>query len=551
MAEAKKIYIYNKKNGVTYIYLDEPYWDKETKSSRHKRKCIGRLDENGNEVFNDYYQRLQKETGEDIPLSVSKTVKLGERLICEDTARQTGVVPALRKVFGKETAASIEALSYYQMCTARPYAYAEPWLDERGWEYGLSSAAISDRFARIGEDEMNAFFKVWLGRNMGKKNILFDITSVSSYADIIGVERGHNRDRENLEQINVALLSTYDTRKPLLVKKLNGSLSDVTVLRQMMDTLMHLGVPSFSIMADRGFYSDKNLKYLHENRIGFTLPVPSSVGWQKEMIKENAGKLYGPKNLIRPQDGKDEIVYAKTFYEAASPYGRVWKHLYYDPIRKERETAKLMEKISRCMEELESGNVLEKNASFYGTYFTVRETAKRGRKVTVNDSAVQEFLDGESCYWVILSSVEKDPAVCLKQYRMRNNVELHFDDLKNAVDCNRLRVHNEKTLAGKLFISFISLILISRLRENVDKVPGKDIRYWNWKEVLAYASSYGKCQFNGKYKDVYTVPTKGQRMIFKALNIPYFWKGKKVQSINEDDLEKEINDTDISGEPTT
>ena len=34
MAEAKKVYRLNKTNGVTYIYMDTPYWDKEKKSSK-------------------------------------------------------------------------------------------------------------------------------------------------------------------------------------------------------------------------------------------------------------------------------------------------------------------------------------------------------------------------------------------------------------------------------------------------------------------------------------------------------------------------------------
>ena len=113
--------------------------------------------------------------------------------------------------------------------------YWEPWLEERGLGDRMSSEAVSTLLSSITEDEMSAFSKLWLGRNMGRKSILFDITSVSSYSSIPGVERGHNRDRENLEQMNLALLSTYDTKVPLTARRLNGSLSDVTVLRGMVE----------------------------------------------------------------------------------------------------------------------------------------------------------------------------------------------------------------------------------------------------------------------------------------------------------------------------
>ena len=48
MAEAKKVYRKNR-NGVTYIYLDEPYWDREKKVGSHRTKCIGKLNVAENE----------------------------------------------------------------------------------------------------------------------------------------------------------------------------------------------------------------------------------------------------------------------------------------------------------------------------------------------------------------------------------------------------------------------------------------------------------------------------------------------------------------------
>lgn len=43
MAEAKSVYRRNKKNEVSYIYLDEPYWNIEAKMGRHRMKCIGKV----------------------------------------------------------------------------------------------------------------------------------------------------------------------------------------------------------------------------------------------------------------------------------------------------------------------------------------------------------------------------------------------------------------------------------------------------------------------------------------------------------------------------
>ncbi len=36
----------------------------------------------------------------------------------------------------------------------------------------------------------------------------------------------------------------------------------------------------------------------------------------------------------------------------------------------------------------------------------------------------------------------------------RNDIELLFDDMKNIIDRNRLRVHTEQVMKGRLFINF-------------------------------------------------------------------------------------------------
>ena len=63
---------------------------------------------------------------------------------------------------------------------------------------------------------------------------------------------------------------------------------------------------------------------------------------------------------------------------------------------------------------------------------------------------------------------------------------------------------------------------------------------------LYWPNTYSKCHFASKYKDVYTSPTKGQRIIFNLLRIPYMWKGKKVSWLDSESVEMEAQ-TDESG----
>jgi transposase len=52
-------------------------------------------------------------------------------------------------------------------------------------------------------------------------------------------------------------------------------------------------------------------------------------------------------------------------------------------------------------------------------------------------------------------------------YRNKDAVENCFDDLKNGLDMKRLRVHSPETMAARLFVQFLALILLDKIRSVV------------------------------------------------------------------------------------
>ena len=59
---------------------------------------------------------------------------------------------------------------------------------------------------------------------------------------------------------------------------------------------------------------------------------------------------------------------------------------------------------------------------------------------------------------MFLSTNEKDTAKPLAQYRTCNDIELHFDDMKNFMDCNRIRIPSDDVMQGWIFINFLAAI---------------------------------------------------------------------------------------------
>jgi transposase len=258
-------------------------------------------------------------------------------------------------------------------------------------------------------------------------------------------------------------------------------MSDKVILDQVLSMLKKMEVPRFTFVGDRGFYSDQG----------------------------------------------------KTIYKTTPAHGRTWHHLYFDPARKDKTIACFMQKLRALKDELEAEKLIESHMVMYERYFIIKQTPVRGRSVNYNDQAIQEFINSDSCYWVLISTSAKTAEEALEQYRERNGVELYFDDEKNLLDLRRLKNHSEQTIKGKIFVTFISLIILARLRKMVDQIDKKKRRHWSEQDMLRKVETYARVHFEGKYKDVYSTPTAAQRLVFDLLGIPYTFKGKVSTSESE------------------
>jgi len=77
--------------------------------------------------------------------------------------------------------------------------------------------------------------------------------------------------------------------------------------------------------------------------------------------------------------------------------------------------------------------------------------------------AIENYLSTTG-FFVILSNDSKDPAYVIGVYRSKDVVEKSFENLKNDLDLDRLHVHSDKAMQGRIFIGFIALILTSYIR---------------------------------------------------------------------------------------
>ena len=524
---------HRKKNGTTYVYRQESYWDKEKRQPRNRQVCIGKLGEGGEIVYNrrfaDPEAREALERGE----SLAESVLCGQSMALRAATDAVGVERVLRRCFEPERADALVSLAWAVAAGHGQMYLAGAWVEENECPAHAdppSSPGISRLLASVSQSEIERFLGEWAGhrKRAAREQYCYDITSVSSHnASNPFVERGHNRDREDLAQVNMALLTGVTSRIPTYYELHPGSMSDTRTLKGFLERMAKHGIGAVRTLLDRGFYSASNIRALLKGHNGFYIPVPSNIRWAQELIDERRDDVEMPGHIIWASEDGLGAVYGMTVLGKMEGK-RVWRHVYYDTARRAEHIASLFASLKAWEEELRSGDAREKNQWAYDAYFTVKTTPKRGLQVKWNQEAVNAYKADRAGYWVILTNCEKDAARALAAYRERSLVESQFDDMKNDLAMSRCRTHGPGTMRGRAFVQFLALVVTAQLRVMLNaawdkrmEVPKEDrlARRYPLNELMLRLGSYRRTTFPGHYGAVTSVPTKAQRSIFKALGI--------------------------------
>ena len=203
---------------------------------------------------------------------------------------------------------------------------------------------ISETLIELGEDEaaIEQFFAEWISLNPGSKAVMFDITSISSYSEHNPfLEMGYNRDREELEQVNLGIVSqerASSLHVPLAYRVYPGSIKDVSTLKNILELVTHYHLQLSVCVLDRGFYSQENIKNLHDKRLKFIVPVPFSTSLAQQAASEILGT------------SQQSLAFRHKIYfhaeKSVSINGVKCKlHMFLDKEKRAKEDAKLLSQV--------------------------------------------------------------------------------------------------------------------------------------------------------------------------------------------------------------
>lgn len=323
--------------------------------------------------------------------------------------------------------------------------------------------------------KLENFERLWIAQALKPGELLYyDVTSLSTYSERIdGAARGYNRDHEALNQINIGLMCTAESRLPLFITLYDGPLNDAYNYNTVMSRLKALGLPDgFDIICDGGFSRD-NLRFSikHGHCIMMACSYNRYASVREAVLQHRSELEAGADNITMLKNAA--VVSTRVPFSMDDVKGELLIYLDYE--KQSLQTAAVVsrkEKLEAELQELTGG--CPGSPEKYEPYFTVKPA--RGRKGFTYSVDEPRFLQElKLCGISTFFSTRKcrDNMQCLLDYRSKDVVEKMFMSYKNDILDGRPLVHSAESLQGKTFYMFIALILYKEYERRFAEVRRK------------------------------------------------------------------------------
>jgi len=366
-----------------------------------------------------------------------------------------GLLRCLSKAFG-ERAMDIVVMAAYIVREGNAMDGIDDWLQRNyfcGYNRLLTSQSTSSIFASITAEQTNNFFVSWVKAAMKSGSVCYDVTSLSSYAqEMISVERGYNRDGDNLAQYNLGMFSDELSKTPLYYNRYNGSLTDKTNLSYVLNNARAVGIERVKMILDGGFWKEDCFTNLNEACDAFTVGMSAYLKESESVISAYIGNVEKYENELSSQ----QIYCVPVAAEIYGVPGRIM--LYYDSWNHLNLCAELSSHINKLKAELaELKRYPKSKLGRYTPYFVLtKHDEGSGFDFAVDSEKVEELRKNKGYFLIFSTDTEALPADILWYYRAKDTAEKMFSQIKVDMDGNRIRTHNEQTTEGKTFVTFIA-----------------------------------------------------------------------------------------------
>lgn len=470
----------------------------------------------------------------------TKCVDAGTTWLLDNIVANTPLAKALSRTFNSHfKAQKLLSLAYFKVIEPNSAMYLyEDFANQTRLPFHspLSISSITRLFQNITTSDIDMFLKTLNKLSIEEEdkdnsNVYYalDSTSISTYSNsLTDACWGHNKDGDNLEQINVMFLVNQKTGCPLYYRYYAGSTPDVSTVSHLLKEYARMGFNRKAILvADRGYSSINNINKLYQNNQSFILNIRTSYSLCKHLIVENLNRLTD----INSYDARlDQYVFstvANWSYPSNCNHNTKYPpkekapihiHMYLDNSIRQKAEYDFMVKLSEIkniVNGLSEGELSSNDIEFLEKY-TYKDNQGN---ILVNRQSYFEYMLTKGVR-ILVSDCISDPIEAHRAYRERNEAEVSFSKLKEFVGARRLNLSSNNSLVGKMFVMFLSCSISCMLRSRMRTSQNNEIKlpYDSEVKILRSLASIKQTIFpeGGYFSEV----VGKNKQIFDALNIP-------------------------------
>lgn len=429
-------------SGYYYVYRVTSKWNAEKgRPQKSTGKSIGKITEADGYIPNANGIRLMQEMrispdvapivrnygAYELFLQLSPLVSEQLRQQFPDVFREIRTIALLRLVDSITSAKMIQPL------------FLDSYMSDICADLSVSEVSVRRFVAKLGfmQDQQESFMRTQV---MPKTTLLFDGTTIFSRSSDSLSAKGYNPNHSQNPQARLLYVFEKDSHKPVFYRVIQGSIVDKSAF---LDTVSSSGCKDCIIIADKGFYSKKNVSALLEAGMRYILPLQeNTVNVEIEFYENN-------------DDNKWDGVFTykkRAIWFRKRPSGNNGNYIYTfrDDFRKAEMVGRFVEKTEKDCgeEEHEAKDVLKEIRMGYFSFCS-----------NLNVTAKEIYMN----------------------YKQRWDIEQCFDYLKNSVSTSASHAHNDNYFRGWAFLNHISLLyyygLLNALRSKKldNKYSAEDI----------------------------------------------------------------------------
>lgn len=452
-----------------YAYQIKSYWDPKTQKPRQKTVYLGVVVDKSKQLFE---KRLS------LPKQEKLILDFGDSYFIKEFFEKVKFSKLIEDVFGDKKDFFLSLINY-RLCYPSAMRFSKTWFEGNYAKIcyphvDLTSQRISDFLKWLGDENLQRkFFKQYIpSYTESNEGIIIDATSLQNQIHMPLTQWGLSGEEID-KQIRFLLVVDKQNSMPLFFRYFSGNIVDVSTLKNTIKELQKFGIKENYVYMDAGFFSEDNILELYEQKINFLTRLPSLRTIYKELITSEVKNIERYENAV--QYG-ERALFIKQ--KKINLFGKdAFAYIVLDPERKGRE-----------MKNFLLQNIKNKENSVEELEY---DMMKRG-------------------IMILVSSFNLKNEEVVPSYYVRQTAEKLFGFSKDDLSLLPLRVHNEESLRGFLFMQFVTLIAFVHIKNKLGKEH-------NVEEILLKLRNL-KCKV---YDDEIIIcePNKQQKEVLQKLDI--------------------------------